>query len=201
MADRLSAGPGNKAYGSLSVVMQRNWQVSKLKTLAPSVFLPQPQVDSVVLLLIRREPGEIEETDPIVFSELVKTGFSERRKQMRKLLGRYGDPGMIAAALRAVDLPLTARAEDVSLNQWLRMVNILSRRASMHPIRWNSWPPSIKRINLFLLLIVRRFIGRTCSTARCTFLSSTGVGNFFCRNARIERTSSRNVGIPVLLVT
>ena len=125
MADRLSAGPGSKAYGSLSVVMQRNWQISKLKTLAPSVFLPQPQVDSVVLLLIRREPGEMEETDPVVFSELVKTGFSERRKQMRKLLGRYGDPGEIAAALGAVDLPLTARAEDVSLHQWIRIVNLL----------------------------------------------------------------------------
>ena len=125
MADRLSARPGNKAYGSLSVVMQRNWQISKLKTLAPSVFLPQPQVDSVVLLLIRRGPGEMEETDPVVFSELVKTGFSERRKQMRKLLSRYGDPGEIAAALGTVDLPLTARAEDVSLTQWIRIVNLL----------------------------------------------------------------------------
>jgi 16S rRNA (adenine1518-N6/adenine1519-N6)-dimethyltransferase len=125
MAERLSAAPGIKAYGSLSVIMQRTWQVTKLKTLAPSVFLPQPQVDSVVLLLTRREPRELEETDPIKFSEVVKTGFSERRKQVRKLLGRYGDSEMIAAALRAVHLPVTARAEDISLNQWIRIVNTL----------------------------------------------------------------------------
>ncbi len=62
----------------------------------------------------------------------MKAGFSERRKQMRKLLGRFGDPERIGAALRAVDLPLTARAEDVSLNQWLRIVNILEP-ASVYP--------------------------------------------------------------------
>jgi 16S rRNA (adenine1518-N6/adenine1519-N6)-dimethyltransferase len=123
MADRLSAAPGNKAYGSLSVITQRNWRVSKLKTLAPSVFLPQPQVNSVVLLLTRREPGEFEEADPIRFPEVIKAGFSERRKQVRKLLG--GDSEMIEAALRAVNLPITARAEDISLNQWIRIVNTL----------------------------------------------------------------------------
>jgi 16S rRNA (adenine1518-N6/adenine1519-N6)-dimethyltransferase len=125
MADRVSAAPGIKAYGSLSVIMQRTWQVTRLKTLAPSVFLPQPQVDSVVLSLTRREPRQLEETDPIKFSEVVKTGFSERRKQVRKLLGRYGDSEMIAATLRALHLPLTARAEDISLNQWIRIVNTL----------------------------------------------------------------------------
>ena len=123
MADRLIAAPGNKAYGSLSVITQRNWKVSKLKTLAPSVFLPRPQVNSVVLLLTRREPGEFEETDPIKFPEMVKAGFSERRKQGRKLLG--GDSEMIEAALYAANLPLTARAEDISLNQWIRIVNTL----------------------------------------------------------------------------
>ena len=123
MADRLSAAPGNKAYGSLSVITQRNWQVNKLKTLAPSVFLPRPQVNSVVLLLTRREPGEFEESDPIKFPEVVKAGFSERRKQVRKLLGV--DSAMIEAALRAVNLPSTARAEDISLNQWIRIVNTL----------------------------------------------------------------------------
>jgi 16S rRNA (adenine1518-N6/adenine1519-N6)-dimethyltransferase len=125
MADRLSASPGTKEYGSLSVIMQRQWHVARLKTLAPSVFLPQPQVDSVVLLLKRRRPGDLEETDAVKFSELLKVGFSERRKQVRKLLGRYGDSERIEAALLAVALPLTARAEDISLSQWIRILNYL----------------------------------------------------------------------------
>jgi 16S rRNA (adenine1518-N6/adenine1519-N6)-dimethyltransferase len=123
MAERLSASPGSKEYGSLSVIVQRQWQVTRLKTLPPSVFLPQPQVDSVVLLLNRRTPGELEETDAAKFSELVKAGFSERRKQVRNLLGRYGDAERIEAALLAAALPLTARAEDISLNRWIQILN------------------------------------------------------------------------------
>jgi 16S rRNA (adenine1518-N6/adenine1519-N6)-dimethyltransferase len=125
MAERLSATPGSKEYGSLSLIIQRQWKVVRLKTLPPSVFLPQPQVDSIVLSLKRRTPGELEETDAMAFSEFVKTGFSERRKQVRKLLGRYGEAKRIEAALLAEGLPLTARAEDISLNRWIRILNFL----------------------------------------------------------------------------
>jgi 16S rRNA (adenine1518-N6/adenine1519-N6)-dimethyltransferase len=129
MGDRLSAAPGSKEYGSLSVIIQRQWQVTRLKTLPPSVFLPQPQVASVVLLLKRRAPAELEETDAMKFSELVKAGFSERRKQVRKLLGRYGDSERIEGALLSVALPLTARAEDISVKQWIRIVGLLQPTA------------------------------------------------------------------------
>jgi 16S rRNA (adenine1518-N6/adenine1519-N6)-dimethyltransferase len=125
MGHRLSAAPGSKEYGSLSVIIQRHWRVTRLKTLSPSVFLPQPQVDSVVLLLKRRPHAELEETDVVKFSELVKAGFSERRKQVRKLLVRYGNSERVEAALLAAALPLTARAEDISLDQWIRILNIL----------------------------------------------------------------------------
>jgi 16S rRNA (adenine1518-N6/adenine1519-N6)-dimethyltransferase len=125
MAERLSATPGSKEYGSLSLIIQRQWKVARLKTLPPSVFLPQPQVDSMVLSLKRRIPGELEETGAMAFSEFVKTGFSERRKQVRKLLGRYGEAKRIEAALLAEGLPLTARAEDISLNRWIRLLNFL----------------------------------------------------------------------------
>jgi 16S rRNA (adenine1518-N6/adenine1519-N6)-dimethyltransferase len=125
MAERLSATPGSKEYGSLSLIIQRQWKVTRLKTLPPSVFLPQPQVDSIVLSLKRRTPGELEETDAMAFSEFVKAGFSERRKQVRKLLDRYGEAKRIEAALLAEGLPLTARAEDISLNRWIRILNFL----------------------------------------------------------------------------
>jgi 16S rRNA (adenine1518-N6/adenine1519-N6)-dimethyltransferase len=125
MAHRLSAVPGSKEYGSLSVIIQRQWQVFRLKLLPPSVFLPQPQIDSVVLLFKRRIPGELEETDVVKFTELVKAGFSERRKQVRKLLGRFGDIESVDATLRTAGLPLTARAEDISLNQWVQITNLL----------------------------------------------------------------------------
>jgi 16S rRNA (adenine1518-N6/adenine1519-N6)-dimethyltransferase len=61
----------------------------------------------------------------VKFSEIVKTGFSERRKQVRKLLLRYGSTERIEAALLGAGLPLTARAEDISLNRWIRLLNFL----------------------------------------------------------------------------
>jgi 16S rRNA (adenine1518-N6/adenine1519-N6)-dimethyltransferase len=125
MADRLSAPPGCKEYGSLSVIMQRRWRVTRLKILSPSVFLPQPQVDSVVLLLKARAPGEFEETDAVKFPELVKAGFSSRRKQVRNLLSSYGDSERIEAALLAAGLILTVRAEEIAVSQWIRMLNFL----------------------------------------------------------------------------
>jgi 16S rRNA (adenine1518-N6/adenine1519-N6)-dimethyltransferase len=125
MADRLSAGPGTKEYGGVSVIVQRQWRVARLKTLPPSVFLPQPQVESAVVSLDRREPRELDETDPIKFSEIVKAGFSERRKQVRKLLTRFGPADLIDFALSDAGLPVTVRAEDISVNQWIRIANIL----------------------------------------------------------------------------
>jgi 16S rRNA (adenine1518-N6/adenine1519-N6)-dimethyltransferase len=129
MASRLSAAPRNKEYGSLSVIIQRQWQVTRLKTLPPSVFLPRPQVDSVVFSLKRRIPGEIEETDAVKFVALVKAGFSERRKQVRNLLSRFGGLERIEMALLAAALPLTARAEDISIDQWIRILNFLQPAA------------------------------------------------------------------------
>jgi 16S rRNA (adenine1518-N6/adenine1519-N6)-dimethyltransferase len=125
MADRLSAGPGTKEYGGVSVIVQRQWRVARLKTLPPSVFLPQPQVDSAVVSLDRRNPRELDETDAIKFSEIVKAGFSERRKQVRKLLTRFGPADRIDFALTDSGLPLTVRAEEISVNQWIRIANIL----------------------------------------------------------------------------
>jgi len=125
MADRLSARPGTKEYGSVSVIVQRQWRVARLKILPPSVFLPQPQVDSAVVSLDRRRPRELEDADGIKFSEIVKAGFSERRKQVRKLLTRFGPADRIDFALSDSGLPFTARGEEISLNQWIRIVNIL----------------------------------------------------------------------------
>ena len=125
MADRLSASPGSKEYGSLTVVVQHRWRVAKLKTLAPSVFLPKPRVDSAVLLMTRRDADELEEVDPIRFAEVVRVGFSKRRKQVSNVLRLYGDSELILGALASVGLPPTVRAEDISLEKWIKVVNAL----------------------------------------------------------------------------
>jgi len=125
MADRLVASPGSKDYGSLTLIVQHRWHVARLKTLAPSVFVPRPKVDSAVLLMTKRKPDDLEEVDAAQFASVVRAGFSKRRKQLRNVLGLLDDSRTILLALKTVDLPVTARAEDISLEDWIRIAKIL----------------------------------------------------------------------------
>jgi 16S rRNA (adenine1518-N6/adenine1519-N6)-dimethyltransferase len=126
MADRLCADSGNRDYGSLSLMVQSKWRVARLKTLSPTVFLPQPQVDSAVILLERRKSGELEAFDSRKFAEIVKAGFAERRKQVKKLLAPFAETGLIEDNLRSLNLAETVRAEGISLEQWIKIVNMLT---------------------------------------------------------------------------
>jgi 16S rRNA (adenine1518-N6/adenine1519-N6)-dimethyltransferase len=121
MADRLAAGPGSKDYGSISIIIQSRWRVEKLRVLPPSVFMPRPQVDSVVILLTPQALDELGDFQKL--GQLVKLGFSERRKQLRKLLAKEGE---IEAGLEFLHLPVTARAEELSLQQWIKLANFLA---------------------------------------------------------------------------
>jgi 16S rRNA (adenine1518-N6/adenine1519-N6)-dimethyltransferase len=126
MADRLCATSGNRDYGSLSLMVQSRWRLSRLKTLSPSVFLPQPRVDSAVILLERRKPGELETFDSGKFAEVVKAGFSERRKQVKKLLAPTASLKVVENLLADLHLSGTVRAEAISLEQWIKIANALT---------------------------------------------------------------------------
>ncbi|MDQ3624136.1 MAG: NUDIX domain-containing protein, partial [Verrucomicrobiota bacterium] len=98
------------------------WRVKYLRTLPGSVFYPAPKVDSAVVALTPRDPGELPECDGARFATLVKLGFSQRRKQLRKrLAGCALDWPRLTAAL---GVPETARAEELSLAQWIQLTNL-----------------------------------------------------------------------------
>ena len=71
MADRLAAGPGSKDYGSISIIIQSRWRVEKLRVLPPSVFMPRPQVDSVVILLTLQALDELFDRPGLISRGLV----------------------------------------------------------------------------------------------------------------------------------
>ncbi len=128
LADRLIAQPGTKDYGAITVKIQVRWNVSRLKTLPPTVFLPAPHVQSSVVLLTARSAEQVDACDRTLLDRLITAGFSERRKQVRKLLLSFGDPPRIREALIASGLSESARAEEISLRQWVRMTQHLSSR-------------------------------------------------------------------------
>jgi 16S rRNA (adenine1518-N6/adenine1519-N6)-dimethyltransferase len=128
LAERLCAEPGTKTYGAITLLLGRRWQVRMLRKLPAQVFTPAPGVESAVVSITPRPDDEALDCDGTRFTHLVKRGFSQRRKQLHKLLqlDRWSD---IAAKLR---IPETARAEELSLTQWVALTNLATGAPSGH---------------------------------------------------------------------
>ena len=127
LAERIAAAePGGKDYGILSVVIGRRWRVKLLRTLPATVFLPEPKVDSALISLTRREPGELPPCDVQTFDEIVRAGFSQRRKQLRKLLRPWFEK---EATVRWEEVAgklgfgENGRGEELTLRQWIGLAN------------------------------------------------------------------------------
>ena len=123
VAARLSAAPRSKEYGILTLIVQSQCRVEYLRTVPASVFLPQPEVDSAFVRLRPRQPNELGDYDRDIFATLVRRGFSQRRKQLGKLLKEYLRDWPDGAA--QLGLPITARAEELSLSQWIALTNLV----------------------------------------------------------------------------
>src|ERR1700745_2616828 len=135
VADRLVATPGTKEYGAISVLLQARWNIVRLRVLAPALFFPRPQVDSAVIRLLRKSPREMPEIDWPQFAGLVKAGFGERRKQLRKNLSKIFPIKLLENAFSKVGLSSSCRAEELPGKKWLELANPLfpSSGGGSHP--------------------------------------------------------------------
>ena len=124
--DRIRAVPRTKDYGVLALRMQGEWVSTPLKTIGPEVFYPRPGIDSTVMLVEPRG-DDLPVYDIRLFDELVRRGFAQRRKQLRKALPPEPEWSLVAESL---GVPETARAEELSLGQWVE----LCRRYDPHPL-------------------------------------------------------------------
>ena len=123
--ERLAAKPGSKDYGVLTLRTQVNWEVDIQRTVPPEAFHPRPRIDSSVAVLTPRKDRAV--FDHRLFDELIRRGFSQRRKQLKKQLPEELDWEKAAGDL---GLPVTARAEELSLEQWIE----LTRVCDPHPL-------------------------------------------------------------------
>lgn len=85
VAERISAPPGNKTYGILSVLLQAYYDIKYLFTVKENVFTPPPKVKSAVIRLIRNETKNLDCNEEMFF-KVVKTAFNQRRKTLRNSL-------------------------------------------------------------------------------------------------------------------
>lgn len=105
VAERLSASPGTRAYGTISVIAQALCRVERIANLPPECFWPRPDVTSAMVLLERL--GEASADDPRGLAEFCQRVFSARRKQLGSVLGRdFPFPEGVSPTDRAESLPV-----------------------------------------------------------------------------------------------
>lgn len=130
-AARLCAEPGTPDYSALTVRLQRLWKIRRERNLPPSVFHPEPGIDSALVVLDRRAPRELPPVRAAFFDDLVRRGFSQRRKQLRSLLG--ADKDLWASWCATHGLPPTLRAENLSVPLWIDLARTLDPAAATPP--------------------------------------------------------------------
>jgi 16S rRNA (adenine1518-N6/adenine1519-N6)-dimethyltransferase len=121
VGERLAARAGDDAYGAVSVRVAYHAEARVLRRVPPSVFWPEPQVDSVVVELVRRPEPPVATPRGRLF-RVVEEGFAQRRKTMANALVRLGLARPEALALlRGSGIDERARAESLSLEQFARL--------------------------------------------------------------------------------
>ena len=130
VADRISAQPNTKAYGSLSIAVQY-YMTAKVAFIVPrTVFVPAPNVDSAILKMVRRDQPAVEVQDEKFFFKVSKASFVHRRKTLwNNLTSCFGKSEEIKAklerALETIDLAPNVRGESLDLETFARLSDAL----------------------------------------------------------------------------
>ena len=124
VADRLASPPGGKHYGVLSVLTGAFYENKMVKKISPTCFLPPPKVWSAVVKMERREEPIVGGDEYPLFKKLVKSCFSQRRKQIGTILKKLGvspvDELLADAGIEHADRP-----ERIEIERWAEMARLL----------------------------------------------------------------------------
>jgi 16S rRNA (adenine1518-N6/adenine1519-N6)-dimethyltransferase len=122
VAERIVAAPGSKSYGRLSVITQWRCEARILFDVNASAFVPPPKVKSSLLRLVPR-PTPMS-CDRRLLETVTQAAFGQRRKMLRQSLRSLGAD--VADLITAAGLDPTARAEDISVEQFVLLARALA---------------------------------------------------------------------------
>jgi 16S rRNA (adenine1518-N6/adenine1519-N6)-dimethyltransferase len=126
VGERLAAGPGDSEYGAVSVKVAYHAEAGLVGAVPPTVFVPRPKVDSVLVALRRRAAPPVSVPSVPALFELVRAGFAQRRKMLRRSLQPVlGDRAV--PVLDAAGIAPTSRAEVLGLEQWAAVARAAAR--------------------------------------------------------------------------
>ena len=130
VAERLTAAPGSRIYGLLSVLVQRRFTARLARHVSPAAFLPRPKVDSAVVVLDVHAGPECGREADAALVEVARAAFHSRRKMLRS--GLAAALAVTAAALEPAfteaRVSPTARAEELAVDDFTRLGAALAAR-------------------------------------------------------------------------
>ncbi|KRN89401.1 16S rRNA (adenine(1518)-N(6)/adenine(1519)-N(6))-dimethyltransferase RsmA [Ligilactobacillus ceti] len=130
VADRLTAQPGSKSYGSLAVAVQYEMDTEIAFIVPKTAFVPQPQVDSCIVVLRKKKHKTLVAQDEDYFQRMIKGIFMHRRKSLwNNLLSMYGKKPetkeKLTAALAQAEIEPGVRAEKLSIAKLIDLSDAL----------------------------------------------------------------------------
>lgn len=127
MGLRLTAQPGTKNYGALSVRAQAMYDVKLLRTVPRQVFFPQPGVDSA-LVNFQLKPDALSQQDGIQLGKVARCVFSQRRKKMFKPLARNYGHELIEAVFAELSLDSEIRPDKLDTTTFITLAKAIYKR-------------------------------------------------------------------------
>jgi 16S rRNA (adenine1518-N6/adenine1519-N6)-dimethyltransferase len=127
--DRMAAEPGSKVYGRLSVMLQARCEVTPLFLVPPSAFNPPPKVDSAIVRLQPLAADKIHINNPVMFENLVRDAFGQRRKTIRNAMQAICS----SEDMEAVGIRPDLRAEQVPVADFVNLANFCAAKKATNP--------------------------------------------------------------------
>ncbi|WP_423243574.1 16S rRNA (adenine(1518)-N(6)/adenine(1519)-N(6))-dimethyltransferase RsmA [Clostridium thermarum] len=126
VAERIDAVPGGKDYGSLTLLVQYYCNTRIIRKVAPSSFIPQPKVESMVINLERLETPRVKVKDEKLFFDLIRDSFNMRRKTLSNALKNVKlSKEDITKAFEIAGIDPRRRGETLSIGEFARLADAI----------------------------------------------------------------------------
>lgn len=130
VAERMNAQPGGKDFGALSVAVQYYCDTEIVAKVPRHLFVPQPNVDSIVIALRVRPERKYKVDDEDLYFKVVKAAFGQRRKTLLNSISSMGSlaKDQVKEALEEAGIDLKRRGETLSLDEFAILSNVIGNK-------------------------------------------------------------------------
>lgn len=130
VAERMNAQPGGKDFGALSVAVQFYCDTEIIAKVPRHLFVPQPNVDSIVIALRVRPERKYRVDNEDLFFKVAKAAFGQRRKTLLNSIASMGNlsKDMVKEALEEAGIDPKRRGETLSLDEFANLSNVIGNK-------------------------------------------------------------------------